>query len=332
MGVAVLVGATRVLITGCNGFIGRSLAKHLLSIGCRVRGTIRRAGSADALPPGTQPVVVPDIGPETDWRSALDGIDIVIHLAARVQQEKGRAGTLDSEYFRINADGSARLARSCADNGVNRLIFASTVKVIGEGACRPYTENDPENPHGAYAESKLAAERALMRISARSELEAVILRPPLVYGPGVKANFLKLIRLVEKQIPLPLAGVANRRSLLFIDNLIEVIALCMQHPSAEGQTFLVADDEYLSTPELIREMAGQIGVSSRLFACPLFILRPAAALIGRAPEMRRLLGSLYLDTRKIQHKLQWHPRFSTQAGIAATLADYQRGAASARKK
>jgi nucleoside-diphosphate-sugar epimerase len=331
MGVAVLLKASPVLITGCNGFIGRLLAEYLISTGRQVRGTVRRMKSAELLP-GANAHVVPDIGPDTDWKPALEGIEIVIHLAALVHHRKGRAVARDSEYFRVNAEGTARLAKSSAESGVKRMIFLSTVKVNGEGDNHPYTESDPENPCGPYAESKLAAERALTEISGATDLESVILRAPLVYGPGVGATFLKLIRLVERQVPLPLASVTNRRSLLFIGNLLEVIALVMQHPSAAGQIFLVADNEHLSTPRLISEIARQIGVSSRIFPCPPLILRWAAALTGRAPQMQRLISSLYLDTTKIRATLKWQPPYRFEAGIAATLADYQKDMAAAPGK
>jgi nucleoside-diphosphate-sugar epimerase len=331
MGVAALVDLPRVLVTGANGFIGRALTGHLLSKGCRVKGSVRRTDRADGLPHGLEMVVVPEIGPDTDWGPALSGIDAVVHLAAKLQRGQGRGDRRDPAYFRTNAEGTARLARASAESGVKRLIFISTAKVIGEGSHQPYSESDTEDPQSAYAESKLAAEKALAKVSARSGLETVSLRAPLVYGPGVKANFRRLIGWVEKQIPLPLAGIANRRSLLFVGNLLEAITLSLQHPSAAGQTYLVADGETLSTPRLTREIADQLGVSCRLFSCPRPILALGAALTGKTAEMRRLIGSLCLDTRKIQDSLQWRPRYDFRTGIASTLADYRKEGAPRRQ-
>jgi nucleoside-diphosphate-sugar epimerase len=324
MGVAVLVGPARVLVTGASGFIGRALTGHLLSSGYQVQGTVRRKDNTERLPNGLETVVVPEIGPHTDWEPLLGGIEAVVHLAARVHRREGRGDQQASGYFRINAEGTARLARASAARGVKRLIFMSTVKVNGEGARQPYRESDAEDPKGAYAESKLAAESALSAVSAQSGLETVILRAPLVYGPGVKANFRRLVRLVERQIPLPLAGIANRRSLLYVGNLLEAITLSLKHPSAAGQTYLLADGECLSTPQLVRDIAYRMGITCRLFHCPLSLLRLAAALTGRRKDLRRLVDSLYLDTRKIQESLRWRPRYSYRTGLAATLAEYRK--------
>ena len=320
---AIVVIPSRILVTGSTGFIGSALATHLHKTGFQVQGTVRSLEKEKDLPPGVESVLIPDIGPETDWKPALSRVDTIIHLAARVHRQEGRGGSRDSDFFRINTEGTAQLAKSAAEGSVKRLIFISTVKVNGEGSDQPYTESDAEDPKNAYAESKLGAELALAEISSQSDLETVILRLPLVYGPGVKANFMRLIRLVGKQAPMPFAGVSNRRSLLFIDNLLEAILLCMQHPMAAGQTYLVADEGYVSTPQLIRQIAEQTGVPSRLFPCPAIVLRIAAALTGRTKEMQRLISSLYLDTRKIQDQLQWHPSYNLEAGLAATLADYQ---------
>ena len=322
---------SRVLITGCNGFIGRALAAHLLKMGCQVKGTVRSLDRENELPTGVESIIVSDIGPETDWKPVLSGVETVIHLAARVHRKKGRGGSRDSDFFRTNTDGTAQLAKSAADCSVKRLIFTSTVKVNGDGSHQPYTESDAADPKNAYAESKLAAEHALAEISSRSNLETVILRMPLVYGPGVKANFLRLIQLVGRHTPMPFASVANRRSLLFIVNLLDAIVLCMEHPMAAGETYMVADEGYVSTPQLIHQIAEQRGVPSRLFPCPAIILRIAAAMTGRTEEMQRLISTLYLDTRKIQDQLQWRPRYSFEAGLAATLADDQKKSVSPEK-
>jgi nucleoside-diphosphate-sugar epimerase len=332
MGVAVLVGPCRVLVTGVNGFIGRALAEHLLAAGHQVQGTVRRTDKTYGLPNGLETVVVPEVGPDTAWEPVLGGVEAVVHLAARVHRREGRRVGQASDYFRINTEGTARLARASAESGVKRLIFISTAKVNGEGSRQPCSESDAEAPEGDYAESKRAAESALAAVSAQSGLETVILRAPLIYGPGVKGNFQRLIRLVEKRIPLPLAGIANRRSLLYVGNLLGAITLSLKHPSAAGQTYLVANDETLSTPRLVRDIAQGLGVTCRLFRFPPLLLRLVAALTGKGTDLRRLTGSLCLDTRKIRESLQWRPRYSYRTGLAATLADYRKDGALRRRK
>jgi len=202
------------------------------------------------------------------------------------------------------------------------LLLLSTIKVNGEGGARPYTEKDPEDPRGPYTVSKAEAEHVLREISGRTGLEYVILRPPLVYGPGVKANFLRLIRLVERRIPLPLGSLVNQRSMLFIGNLIDAIRVCLKNPNADGKTYLVADDEIVSTPHLIREIAGLLGMKPRLFACPPAILTMAARIIGRREEVDRLVGSLCADTSRIRQELGWKPEYSLRAGLETTIAWY----------
>ena len=271
----------RLLITGGSGFIGKSLAKKCLEEGWAVRGTVRSASRVPDLPAGVEPVIISDVGPGTDWSHALDGVAVVVHLAARVHQPHNSSRDTHGEYFRTNTAGTARLARCAADAGVRRLLLLSTIKVNGEGGARPYTEKDPEDPRGPYAVSKAEAEHVLREISRRTGLEYVILRPPLVYGPGVKANFLRLIRLVERRIPLPLGSLVNQRSMLFIGNLIDAIRICLKNPYAAGKTYLVADDEIVSTPFLIREIAGLLGMKPRLFSCPPAVLIMAAWIAGK---------------------------------------------------
>jgi nucleoside-diphosphate-sugar epimerase len=213
------------------------------------------------------------------------------------------------------------------------MVFLSTVKVHGEGREKPYSETDRATPRGPYAVSKHAAEQALKEISDRSRLETVVLRPPLVYGPGVGANFFRLIRLIDRQIPLPLAGVSNRRSLIFLDNLVDAILACLQEPKAAGRTYLVADEERLSTPQLIDHIAHALGRPARFFALPPALLRLAGTLAGKKEETDRLLGTLVADTSKIRQELSWRPRYSLSDGLKATIAWYReqgRGRCSAR--
>ncbi|MBI5581393.1 MAG: NAD-dependent epimerase/dehydratase family protein [Deltaproteobacteria bacterium] len=322
MGLQAVVTGERLLITGCSGFVGKSLAKRSLEAGWAVRGTVRSASSVPDLPAGVEPVAISDIGPGTDWSYALDGVAVVVHLAARAHQPHNSSRGAHGEYLRINTAGTARLARCAADAGVRRLLLLSTIKVNGEGGARPYTEKDPEDPREPYAVSKAEAEHILREISCRTGLESVILRPPLVYGPGVKANFLRLIRLVEERIPLPFGSLVNQRSMLFLGNLINAILLCLKNPNAGGKTYLVADNEIVSTPHLIREIASQLGMKPKLYPCPPAVLIMAARIAGRREEADRLLGSLWADTSKIRQELGWKPEYSFRQGLKTTIDWY----------
>lgn len=318
-----VVSRRRLLITGCNGFIGRALSRRCLAEGMAVKGTVRSASKSGRLPDGVEPIIVPDIGPDTDWSVALGGVDEVVHLAARVHVRQRPASNGPDDYYRINTAGTTCLARAAATAGVRRMVFLSTVKVHGEGREDPYSETDREAPQGPYAVSKHAAENALKEVSKRSPLEAVVLRPPLVYGPGVGANFFRLIQLLDRRLPLPLASVSNRRSMIFVDNLVDAIMACLGEPKAAGRTYLAADEECLSTPELIVRLAGLLGVPARLFAVPPSLLRLAGILAGKREETDRLLGTLVADTSRIQQELAWWPRYSLGEGLKATIAWYR---------
>ena len=314
---------TSVLLTGASGFVGRALHAQLLRSGNAVRCTVRKGPMDKAAIEGTErSFVVGDIGPLTDWSQALSGCETVVHLAAHVHVMDARSGP--EEYFRVNVDGSERLARSAAAAGVRRLVFLSSVKVNGESTeGRPFSENDVPGPTDAYAASKLEAEVRLRQIGTDTGLEIVILRPPLVYGPGVKANFLSLLRVVDAGMPLPLAAIGNRRSLLYVGNLASAIETCLHHPAAAGRTYLVADDDDVSTPELVRRIAAALGRGPRLFPLPVSLLEGAAALLGRQAQAQRLTRSLQLDLTRIKSELDWHPPFSMQQGLIETASWYR---------
>jgi nucleoside-diphosphate-sugar epimerase len=316
----------RLLITGCNGFIGQALAQRCLAVGKPIIGSVRSESKSAGLPKGVSPVIIRDIGPRTNWSEALDGVSEIVHLAARVHALDRPNRDSQADFFRTNTDGTARLARAAAQVGVRRMVFISTVKVHGEGQEKPYSEKDREAPQGPYAVSKQAAEMALKQISDRSRLETVVLRPPLVYGPGVGANFLRLIQLVERRIPLPFKMVSNRRSMIFVGNLVDAIIACLNEPEAAGRTYLAADAESLSTPQLIARIASQLGVNACLFACPPHLLRLAGTLIRKKEEIDRLLGSLVVDMSSIQSDLEWHPIFTFNEGLSATIAWYRKAA------
>lgn len=310
----------RILVTGASGFVGKALSSDLLWRGYSVNGAVRRIQSGAALEKGIAPVVVGAIDAATDWAAALAGADAVVHLAARVHVMHDEAANPLAEFREVNTNGTLNLARQAADAGLKRFVFVSTVKVNGEGRDEPYRETDAPAPEDAYAISKWEAEAGLHRIAQETGLEVVILRPPLVYGPGVKANFQRLIRTVERGWPLPFGAIANRRSLLYLGNFVDAIRLCIEHPAAAGQTFLLDDGEAVSTPELIRRLAHAMGRPARLIAVPVGALEFAGALLGKRAAVARLTGSLHVDSSAIRSRLAWVPPFSMEAGLAATVA------------
>jgi nucleoside-diphosphate-sugar epimerase len=302
----------RLLLTGAAGFIGRTISPMLAADGWELVPVTRRSGIQGA-------VLVPDIGPNTDWTEALKDCKAVVHLAARVHVPRERRNVEETLHRTTNTEGTLALARAAAAAGVKRFVFISTAKVYGEGRAQPYTEADRPEPKDAYARSKLEAERGLTEIAARTGLEVVILRPPLVYGPGVKANFLSLLRIVDRGWPLPLGGIRNKRSFVSTTNLGSAIVLSLIHPDAPGKVFNVTDGEDLSTPELIRRMAVALGRPARLIPVPTFLMGPALTLAGRRAAYRRVAASLALDSTAIRKTLNWQPPQTTDAGLAEVV-------------
>ena len=308
----------KILITGATGFIGMQLCAKLLADGAHVRVAVWREESAGSLQKGLDAVQIDSIGPDTDWASALAGIDTVIHLAARVHVMDEKAEEPLAAYRRVNVAGTERLARMAVAAGVKRLVFMSSVKVHGEETATRYTEQDSPAPLDPYGVSKFEAEEVLKRISLETGLEVVVIRPPLVYGPGVKANFYKLMGLVARGLPLPFGSVKNARSMVYLGNLIDAVVLCAAHPLAAGQTFLVRDGEDVSTPELIRRLAAALNCQAHLFPFPPALMRLAGALTGRTIAVDRLLGSLVVDDSKIRKELGWKPPFTMAEGLKET--------------
>jgi nucleoside-diphosphate-sugar epimerase len=282
-----------------------------------VRRAVRRAEGDD---PAT--VTVGELTPETDWRRALEGVQCVVHLAARTHVLSETARDPLAEYRRVNVEGTLRLAEQAAQAGVRRLVFMSSVKVNGESTQRPFTERDDPRPEDGYGFSKRDAERALGRVSGTTGMEVVILRPPLVYGPGVKGNFLRLLDVVARRVPLPLASIRNRRSLIYVGNLVDAVLAAIASPRAAGGTYLLSDGEDVSTPELVREMARALGVAPRLLPCPSSWLKLAGAVTGRRAAVARLTGSLQVDSTAAHRDLEWRPRYTLAQGLAATARWY----------
>jgi UDP-glucose 4-epimerase len=315
----------RVLITGANGFVGRALVDELATAGHTVVCAVRRCSD---LP---NEVLVDDLGPKTEWGRALVGCDAVVHLAARVHVMRDEASDPLTEFRRVNTEGTLRLARQAAQAGVRRFVFISSVKVNGEGREQPYRETDAAAPEDAYAISKWEAEQGLQMIGAEVGLEIVILRPPLVYGPGVKANFRRLIQTVARGWPLPLGAIHNRRSLLYLGNFVDAICLCVKHPEAVGQTFLLDDGEAVSTPELVGRLAHALGRPTRLVAVPVGLLEVAAVLLGKRAAVTRLTQSLYVDSSAIRSRTAWAPPYTLQQGLAATVIGWRANASRVTK-
>lgn len=307
-----------VLVTGANGFVGRALCEALAASGRGYRPAVR--GPDAAL---RNAVSVGDIGPDTDWGAALDGVNCIVHLAARTHVMRETAADPLAAYRRANVAGTERLARAAAGRGARRLLFLSSVKVHGERtASRALTEEDAPRPADAYGVSKLEAEQALARVAAETGLEVTILRPPLVYGPGVKGNFLRLLRLVARGVPLPVGAIENRRSLIGLGNLVHAIVSAIDSPRAAGRTYLVADGEDLSTPALVRALAQALGVKARVPAAPRAALTLLAALTGRRAELARLADSLQVDSSRIRRELGWRAPFTLAQGLAETAQWY----------
>jgi nucleoside-diphosphate-sugar epimerase len=311
-----------VTVTGADGFIGSQLCKTLVSDGFAVRALQRKKESSRVQ--GIEYFPIGEIDADTDWSEALNGASSVVHLAGRVHRMDDRQSDAADAYHTVNVQGTRRLAESAAGAGVRRIVFLSTVKVHGERTeDKPFTEDDPPNPVGSYATSKWEAERALREVSEDNRLEVVVIRPPLVYGPGVRANFLSLMSLVDRGMPLPLGSVANKRSLVGLGNLVAMIVLCLRHPKAGGETFLVSDGHDLSTRELVRKIATALERRCVLLPVPTSFLGIVGRMFGKGEMIRRLVESMQVDTGKAERLLDWTPSYSTDEELART-ADWLR--------
>ena len=300
----------RILVTGASGFIGKALCRELLARAHTVRAAVRETDSSAAAE--VQQIPVPDIAAEFDRRALVGDVDAVVHLAAIAHR-----AVSDSELRRVNIDAAVRLAEAAAGT-VRRFVFLSSVKVHGEDSgAGAYSETEALRPEDSYGRSKLEAERALTELAARSAMELVLIRPPLVYGPGVKANFLRLLRWVDSGVPLPLAMVRNRRSLIYLGNLVDAIARCAEHPAAQGP-YLVSDEEMVSTLELVLRIARALERPARLFPAPQALLRIAGMIAGRRDEIRRLTGNLAVDSSRARRLLAWEPPYALDEGLAET--------------
>ena len=312
----------RFLVTGASGFIGQGLCAELLRQGQSVRAAVRSATSSID---DTETAVVGAIDGETNWADALRDVDVIIHLAARVHVMKDAAADPLAEFLKVNTQGTANLARQAAAAGVKRLVYVSSIKVNGERTieAQPFAETDKPNPQDAYAISKWRAEQELQRIAQETGLEVVIVRPPLVYGAGVKGNFIRLLATVDKGLPLPLASVSNKRSLIYSGNLVDALIACASHPAAAGKIYLVRDGEDVSIPDLVRRTAIGLGRPAKLLPLPVRLLHGLGRLFGKLESVERIAGSLRVNDDLIRKELGWKPRFTLQQGLQATADWYK---------
>lgn len=312
---------TRVLVTGANGFVGAALCVQLVKQDMAVRAAVRTVGAPGAWPIAVQLSKIGDIHAHTDWTVALAGVTQVVHLAARVHVIRDTSSDPLADFRAVNTAGTENLARQAAASGVRRFVYVSTIKVNGEHTSgRSFSAEDKPQPQDAYAQSKLEAERTLSQICQHSGMETVIVRPPLVYGPGVKGNFLSMMRVLRQGWPLPLASCGNRRSLVGLTNFVSLLEKCVLHPAAAGQIFLVADGEDLSTPELLRKVAHALNKKARLLPCSPALLRLAAGVVRRPGIYERLCGSLQVDATKARDLLDWTPPSSVDTELARTAS------------
>lgn len=304
-----------ILVTGANGFVGRSLCVALVSFGQTVVAATRHALSATG--PHISNFQISTLAADTDWQGGLHGCDAVVHLAARVHVMADTATDPLTEFRRVNVEGTLNLARQAVAAGVRRFVFISSIKVNGESTPlgQAFSADDMADPQDPYGISKHEAEVGLRRLAAESGMEVVIIRPPLVYGPGVKANFQSMMRWLKRGVPLPLGAIHNKRSLVSLDNLVDLIVTCLDHPAAANQTFLVSDGEDLSTTELLQRMGLALGRPARLIPVPTLLLKAGAVVLGRRDMAQRLCGSLQVDISKARTLLGWTPPISVDEGL-----------------
>lgn len=311
-----------IFATGVTGFVGRALVDKLL-LQHRVRISAR-AMATGFTHPNMEVTSGKSLSPDENWTEALAGVSVVVHCAARVHVMNAHSPDHLQEFRRVNVEGTLNLARQAAMVGTKRFVFLSSIKVNGEATASgfPFTADQQPDPGDPYGVSKMEAEIALRDLANETGMEVAIIRPPLVYGPGVKANFLEMMRWLSRGIPLPLGAVTqNKRSLVALDNLIDLIMTCIDHPSAANQTFLVSDGEDLSTAALLRRLGTALGRPAKLIPVPVGLLKLGAALLGRSAVAQRLCGSLEVDIGKARELLGWSPPVSVDEGLRRT-AEY----------
>ena len=313
----------RVLITGANGFVGRRLVAEFAEAGHQVIAAARQP--MKDLPTGATWVQAPELGPGSDWREPLKGAEAVVHAAARVHVMKDKATDPLAEARRVNVEGTMALARQAAEAGARRFVFVSSIKVNGEQTepGRPFHPHDEPRPVDPYGISKSEAEAQLFALGRETGMEVAVVRPVLVYGPGVRANFAAMMKALARGMPLPLGAVRNKRSLVYVGNLASLLRHTAEHPNAAGRVFLASDGDDLSTTEMLRRLGHALGRKPRLIPVPAGLLKAGASLLGKGAQAGRLLGSLQVDLTPAKEALDWSPPFGVEEGFAATAAAFR---------
>lgn len=309
------------LVTGANGFIGKSLCAEL----SKQKFAVRVATRTECIEINDlERVAIGLIDANTDWSASLQDIDVVIHLAARVHVMEEKVDDPLTEFRKINVEGTLNLARQAANLGVKRLVFISSIKVNGECTAlnKPFYADDQAQPEDAYGLSKFEAEEGLKLLAKKTGMDVIIIRPPLVYGEGVNANFANMMAVVMSGLPLPLGAIHNRRSYVYVENLVSLIVCCIDHPATANQTFLVSDGHDFSTTDLLRSCATALGVKSRLLPLPQKLVEFCAALLGKRILAQRLCGNLQIDMSKTCALLDWQPPFTVEEGLQATAQTF----------
>lgn len=311
-----------VLVTGASGFVGTALCGELIKRGYAVRAIIRESSGFDIT--GCEVIKIRGIEADFDWSGALKDVQTVIHLAARVHVMRDNALDPQEEFRKINVYATERLAKYSSANGIKRLIYLSSIKVNGDETAtgQPFTEQSIPSPQDYYGISKNEAELSLLRVSKETGLESVILRPPLIYGVGVKGNFAQMIKVLKKGIPLPLSKTNNLRSLIYVENLVDALIICVDHPVAAGKTYLLSDGQDISTGDLLKSLNYALGRKSYLFPFPLTLLKLVGALCGKSDQIQRLLGSLQVDSSLIRRELGWKAPYKFEDGLKLTVNNF----------
>lgn len=318
---------SKVLVTGGTGFVGRAVCRRLLADGANVIVSVR--GESHAVEPGCEHVAVGDINGGTEWQAALRDVQVIVHLAARTHSPDTPHAL--AEYRAINTDGTRGLIQAAATADVQRFVFMSSIKVNGEGTSpdrsggiKRYRSDDAVLPTSDYGRTKWEAEKVIAEVTNDAKLGSVILRPPLVYGPGQKGNMLQLMRIIDRGIPLPFAKVTNSRSLIYVDNLADAVVCAVRAKNPGTETFTLADTE-VSTTELIQAIARGLGKRPNLFFFPVSLLKIAARIAGKGEQLDKLVGSLVVDSSRISNELGWSPRYSFEQAMRKTVLWYRRG-------
>lgn len=320
-----------VLITGASGFVGSALCEQIVFHHPEIRKVFavsrKLQQEQSSSPDRIEFLHSESLAALASSKEKLQGIDCIIHLAARVHQMKDLAEDPLTQFRLVNTQGTYRLAELAARLGVRRFIYLSSIKVNGEGGDVVYSEDSDVSPKDPYGISKWEAEQQLLQLASHTSLEVIIIRSPLVYGPGVRANFLKMLRFVSKGIPLPIGAIHNQRSLIYVGNLVDAIITTVIHPDAANQTFLISDGQDVSTPQLVRLMAKSLGCSARLISIPRLFLLLFGKVLGRSKEIERLTGSLTVNSQKLRNTLDWEPPFTLEEGVEATAEWFQSNSA-----